>query len=225
MRRRPRGIGSILLLAVISFFVLLAAFGLFFLNWNAQQSSMSLEVSSLRSASTQASSLIVAQQSTISCLQSEVRSLQNTSASSSLSTSSGAGTSSGSSSTKSVCVQTSAAHRVVNITASLTVPSGSGKGNLVVTVWNGASIPISGIYVNVTSSGLLAESGNPVFDYNGQPVSLTNPLPSGITVTGNSTLTNGSSGLYVTYGYQFVVTVTFLDGVVQTQSFHVAAQV
>lgn len=198
--------------------MLLGVFGLYFLNTLGAEASTSSEVSSLKSASAVASDVIVAQQSTISCLQSEVHSLENTTSESGISAAN-------SSAAVTSCVQTSGAYRSVNITGSLTVPTGSGLGNLVVTVWDGVSIPIAGISVNVTVSGLRPESGFPTFAYNGQPVSITNPLPEHVMVSGNATLVSGTAGLFVSYGYTFQVTVTFQDGVVQTQTLFVRAEV
>lgn len=201
MRLGRPGASYPLLAVTVVLVVVVAAFGVYALESSASLSRTASAESSLSALASADSEAIAFQESSISCLQQEVARLQ--SALNSTSTMSG---------TLASCTSTGASLGLLNFTGTLTVESGVGTGQLVVTVWNGGQVPVSGVFLNVTWAGLGSPNGPPVFAVGGEPVSLTNLLTQGKTAVGSANLVSGSTGLFDGYGYDFQLKVTFANG-------------
>jgi len=221
MRRSRKGVGAQIIVMIIALAILAGGFGYYFVSVNATLSSLDAKVSSLQSASASQDQVVAAQQSEISCLNDQITSLQQESSSATGSSGSN-GTSSTSSSSSTACTTIVGASHVI-VGGNLTVPSGQGTGTLMVSVYDGASEPISNVTVDVSSASLSAPSGPIILLYNGTPVNATNTIPMGGTADGHGTVESGGSGLYVSYGYSFTVYITFSNGATTHTQLYVKA--
>jgi hypothetical protein len=118
---------------------------------------------------------------------------------------------------------------LVQVSGTLTVPSGSGSATLVINVKNSANNPIT----LVTVSADIANSGNGLsgLSYGGASYSDGNPftmyagsLPIGQSQSGVAT-TSGTSTVIAGDTYTFTVIITFSGGSTQTQTLSATAQV
>jgi hypothetical protein len=110
---------------------------------------------------------------------------------------------------------------LVTLTGALHVPSGSGGGTLVVTIYNGLNVSIVSIVVDYEL--LVAPHGQMQFNYSGFAVSNSNPLPPGKSANGESAVVSGTEGLYFSYGYSFAFTITLQNGQVVSKQLYVQA--
>jgi hypothetical protein len=221
MRPARKGLSAavIALVAVVAVFG--GAFGYYFLTTSMTVSSLSSQNSSYASGLSSADEIIVSGHSTISsqrseiqCLQSEVSSMNGT-----------VGVGLGSVTCSITSLSSTSESNPIDLTGTLTVPSGTGQGILVVNVKNTADVPITGVSVNIASAALEAPNGTIAFVYLGAPISGTNPLPPGEFTSGNTTVISGITQLNVSYGYSFNVSVNYQDGSSQIDQFYVTAEV
>jgi len=118
---------------------------------------------------------------------------------------------------------------LVQVSGTLTVPSGSGAATLVVNVKNSANNPITIVTVSsdtanlangihaVTSAGNTSPNGTPFTIYS-------NTLPIGQSTSGVATI-GAPSNVIAGDTYTFTIVITFSAGSTQTQTLSVTAQV
>jgi hypothetical protein len=205
---------------IVVLVVLAGGFGYYFISANASLTSLNSQVSTLQSASASQVQLVAVQQSEISCLNEQVRSLQQEISSTGLSVA----VNSTSSTSSAACIASVGASHVT-VGGTLTVPSGTGVGTLMVSVYNGANESISNVTVDIQSALLTSPNGPLLLSYNGAPINGTSALPVGATASGSATVESGKTGLYVSYGYSFNVYITFSNGALVETQLYATAQV
>lgn len=204
--------GSILVAVLLA-----AGFGVYYLSSTTSLSSLSSQLSSNRSSLSAAESEASADQSLISSMKSQISSLS--SAISAIRCSeTGNGSACAAVSTNST---QSPNPNLVNVSGILHVPTGSGRGTLIIDVYDGLNESIVSIAVNF--GALTAPFGPMQFNYTGSALSSSNPLPPSKFAEGASTVQGGTQGLYLSYGYSFQVTITLQDGGVLVKSLYVQA--
>jgi hypothetical protein len=221
MRTARKGISAAILALVAVVLVLGGALGYYYVSTDMTVTSLDSENSSYASGLSNAnrglvsaSSTISSQQSEIQCLQSEISSMNGTVA-----------TGQGSATCGTVNYTTSSGPNPIILTGTLTVPSGSGIGTLVVNVKNVANVSITAVSVDIVNGALEAPNGTVVFFYHDAALSISNPLPPGGYTAGNATVISGVSQLDASYGYIFNVTISYLDGTSQVEQLYVTAEV
>jgi hypothetical protein len=218
--RSRRGFGAQLVVFIVVLVILAGGFGYYFISSNASLTSLNAQVSTLQSASASQVQLVAVQQSEISCLNQQVTSLQQEISSTELSV---AVNNTNSTSSTACIASVGASH--VTVGGTLTVPSGTGTGTLMVSVYNGANESISNVTVDIQSALLTSPNGPLLLSYNGAPINGTSALPVGATASGSATVESGKTGLYVSYGYSFNVYITFSNGAFVETQLYATAQV